>query len=135
MGEHKLSIKSARGLALGQLNPENFATTKFEEGWITVVESSVAGVYDVVGSSLTGGDAWDDSDSLGLAAWDEDVEDTDRGESDGVVYCDTASTDLQWDDVRFQVLGGSMWVTAPSVERIAEALEHVAFKPFDAANV
>lgn len=144
MGEYKLSVKSANGLALGQLNPQDFATTKFPEGWITVTEWTGRVIFDAreVGKSYAfnvishelPSDRDLIGDGIGPAAWDAEVEDRDLGESDEVRCCDVMSTNLRWRDVRFHVSSYQMWIATPSIDRLREALKHVAFCNFDPAD-
>jgi hypothetical protein len=131
MREHKLSIKSASGLALGQISTEDFVAMDFGDEWLRlsaepntpssgyVIETSLLGRYDPMNREI-----------LGIAAWDDTV--SDIGDQDWNHY-DTPSVGLRWNDVRFSLTVSTMWITAPSFERLEEALKHVAFKVFSTA--
>lgn len=98
------------------------AEAKLEGNWIEVEETE-PGHFEVVDDNMTvkDGDWITESTNLGLCSWDEEVEDLDAGDSDES-QCFGMSSHLKWKDVDIYPGG----FTAPSVERIIEALNHVA---------
>lgn len=136
-----MSIKRGGGFALGKYTSEDFNREEFPEGWITVMEST-PGVFHVKtrGTATVdlGGDFMSPED-IGFASWDDEVRDLDNEESDVVRYCNIGSTHLEWNDVTFRIevgpYGAETRVTAPTLDRLKEALSHVSFKLFDSKDI
>jgi len=98
------------------------ASAESEEAWIKVKEVS-PGIFEIVDNSLTSGDSRiSDPCELGLMGWDDEVQDLDAGQSDES-QCFKMSVHLRWKDVDIT----PDELRASSVERLKEALSHVAF--------
>jgi hypothetical protein len=89
--------------------------------WIEVEERE-PGTFVVVDDSLTvkDGDSMMAQTDLGFTEWNDEVEDLDAGWSDEA-SCFGMSNHLRWNDVDLTPDEFS----APSIERLIEALEHV----------
>lgn len=98
------------------------AAAKQEGNWIEVEEKE-PGVFSVVDDNMTvkNGDWVTESTALGFSQWDGEVEDLDAGSSDES-QCFDMSSHLKWQDV--DLTPGEF--RAPSIERLKEALSHVA---------
>ena len=98
------------------------AADKLNSNWIEVEERE-PGVFAVVDDNMTVKDGdWLSADTnLGFSEWDEEVEDLDGGYSDEG-QCFGMSDHLRWQDVDLT----PEEFHAPSIERVKEALNHVA---------
>jgi hypothetical protein len=93
-----------------------------KENWI-IVDEIEPGLFQVVENSMTSGDYWvQDPVALGFCWWDDEVEDLDAGNSDES-QCFGISDHLRWNDVHLT----SEELRAPSLDRLREAIGHVAF--------
>ena len=106
------------GHRIDLLSGEAFA--KQEGNWIEVEEKEPS-VFAVVDDNMTvkGGNRVSDETYLGFTHWDDEVEDLD---GDGNAQCIGISSHLKWKDVDLT----PEEFRAPSVERLKEALNHVA---------
>ncbi|HSI21092.1 MAG TPA: hypothetical protein VLA04_05340 [Verrucomicrobiae bacterium] len=91
--------------------------------WIEVSERE-SGYFEIVGNNMTekNGDWIVDSTALGFGEWDSEVVDLDAGNSDES-QCFGISSHLWWNDVDLT----PEYIRAPNLQRLREALEHVAF--------
>jgi hypothetical protein len=98
------------------------ASAKQEGNWIEVEEKE-PGVFAVVDDNMTvkDGDWVTENTALGFSQWDDEVEDLDAGNSDES-QCFGMSSHLKWQDVDLM----PEEFRAPSIERLKEALNHVA---------
>jgi len=98
------------------------ASAKQEGNWIEVEEKG-PGVFAIADDNMTvkGGDSVMEITALGFSQWDDEVEDLDAGNSDES-QCFGMSSHLKWQDVDLP----PEEFRAPSVERLKEALNHVA---------
>lgn len=94
-----------------------------EEHWIEI-EETAPGEFEVVGNNMTeeSKSTWTGNTALGFVGWDTDVEDNDAGSSDES-QCFHMSDSLQWKDVHLS----PKHFTAPSIDRLKEALQHVVY--------
>ncbi len=95
-----------------------------EGDWIKVEEVS-PGIFKIVDNNMTEeeeGNVLCGLWALGLCSWDEEVVDLDAGNSDES-QCFGMSDHLRWNDV--EITPGEL--RAPSIDRLKEALGHVAF--------
>ncbi|HEU0050903.1 MAG TPA: hypothetical protein VFQ60_02485 [Patescibacteria group bacterium] len=114
-----------------RFNHISYADRANKKHWIEVEEIK-PGLYEIVGNSLTRPREWDERDTdLGLSQWDDEVRNLDT-ESESF-DCYGISAHLAWDEVEIFFPRGSgnlntPWqIKAPSVERIRQALNHIAF--------
>ena len=105
------------------------ASAHREGDWIDVEERE-AGVFTVVRDSMTMRDLGPDWLSLRFRFWDDEVEDLDAGNSSGS-ECFGSSNHLRWNDVDLT----PEEFHAPSIERLAEALTHVAVDAWNPEDV
>ena len=107
------------------------ATAKQERDWIEVEEKK-HGVFSVVDNNMTvkDGNSATENTNLGFSHWDSEVEDLDAGDSDES-QCFGMSDHLKWQDVDLT----PQEFRAPSIERLKEALNHVAICAWCPGNI
>lgn len=115
------------GMSLGNMIELVFgdAQAKQKDNWIAVEERN-PGIFTVVNDNMTvkNGDWVTESTALGFSQWDNEVEDLDGADeySSDESQCFGMSNHLIWKDVDLKPYE----FRAPSIERLKEALEHVA---------
>jgi hypothetical protein len=120
----KLSVIRGYGFSLGNMIDQftGLASARSDDNWIVVTEVT-PGVFEIVDDSMTWGDNYVSDDcALGFCGWDEEVLDLDGGYSDES-SCFGMSAYLLWNDVELTPTE----LRAPSIDRLREALRHVAF--------
>jgi len=100
------------------------ASAKQEGNWIEVEEKE-PGVFAVMDDNMTV-----KGTARGFSQWDGEVEDLDAGDSDES-QCFGMSSHLKWQDVDLT----PEEFCAPSIERLKEALDHVAICAWDPEDI
>jgi hypothetical protein len=124
MAKFKILLKGrGYGRSLGNMLEvlSGEAAEKQEGNWIEVEQKGR--VFTVVDENMTDkdGDWIVDSTALGFSSWDAEVKDLDNDQSDAS-QCFGISMHLKWKDVDMT----PDEFRAPSIERLKEALNHVA---------
>ena len=114
------------GMSLGNMIDLVFgdAEAKLEDNWIEVEEYKPS-VFKVVDNNMTENGNWvTEATALGFSQWDDEVQDIDGVEDypSDESQCFGMSNHLQWKDVDLM----PYVFCAPSIERLKEALTHVA---------
>jgi hypothetical protein len=118
---YRIFINRGYGSSMGNmLEVLSGEAVKQEPNWIEVEKRH--GSFIITDENMTDkkGNWVVDNTSLGFSGWDDEVKDLDNGYSDES-QCFGMSTKLQWNEVVLTLESFS----APSIERLCEALEHV----------